>query len=954
MFLSAALIGLYAPAGMAQDLPVISVVANHDSIEEGGKASFVLLSSDRPDTPFRVSISISQTGAVAAPGETGRKLVTIDTRGRGNITVATTDDRTNEPTGSIRVTTNPGQGYRVPAPGDYRSASTAVRDNDLPAISVRSGSKISEGGTARFTLSARPRPAAPIDVNVSVAENGKFASEGQLGVRIVTIATNGQGTLEVRTDSDTTDEDDGSITASVGSGQGYSVGTPAFASVDVTDGGVPTPRISISTQSSVIVEGGTATFELTANPRPASSMNVQVEITDSGSFASQGEVGTRTVTIGTNGRASFDVETENDLVTESDGTLTARVLRGTGYLVASSGSVSVTVRDESVQVSVRSDGDIVEGSTATFTLIANPAPPESLAVEVNITESGDFLTGGAYTETVTVGTDGRGTLSVDTLNDEKAEDDGAITATLVGSDSYAVGSPARATARVSDLTPTITIAAGPSIIEGDTAVFTLTASPAPERSLTVSLDVKEEVPGRFTSSSEAGRRSVLVYPDGSGTLEVLTDADETDDGGSGDITATILADDAGGYYRVGSPASASLRVNDDDHEEGRVAVSVANAEIQEGARNGDYGRTQLEFAVTLNRASDNVVTAHFSTRSFEATGEKSAATAGSDYRDSSWVPMWVQFEPGDTETVLNVVVYDDDEYEELPEAFELAISRVYGAEIADGSAIGTILPDPLDAPRGTPVVTITVADGAIVTEGEPATFKLTAKPAPENDLAVDVTVSDDGDYLADADQGARTVTIPGADKQEFRAWGDSVATLVLPTVDDTEAEAGGKIRVRVELAVDGRYDASEAPYEAEVDVRDNDAPPPVGSACVPAQLRSDVERYAGETHHGRAHVDRWMTVLAAFGDNNGYTPMTGAEARQMMARYRVDRWRPVVEAIECLERGNGQSASVRGPAVAVSDASVADLTPVPALPVIGALALALLLLGGGARRRTVN
>ena len=124
-----------------------------------------------------------------------------------------------------------------------------------------------------------------------------FASEGQLGVRIVTIATNGQGTLDVRTDSDTTDEDDGSITARVGSGQGYSVGTPAFASVDVTDGGVPTPRISIRTQSSVIVEGGTATFELTANPRPASSMNVQVEITDSGSFASQGEVGTRTVTV---------------------------------------------------------------------------------------------------------------------------------------------------------------------------------------------------------------------------------------------------------------------------------------------------------------------------------------------------------------------------------------------------------------------------------------------------------------------------------------------------------------------------------------------------------------------------------------------------------------------------------------------------------------------------------
>ena len=41
-------------------------------------------------------------------------------------------------------------------------------------------------------------------------------------------------------------------------------------------------------------------------------------------------------------------------------------------------------------------------------------------------------------------------------------------------------------------------------------------------------------------------------------------------------------------------------------------------------------------------------------------------------------------------------------------------------------------------------------------------------------------------------------------------------------------------------------------------------------------------------------------------------------------------------------------------AAAVQFSIIADLTPVPALPVIGALALALLLLGGGARRRTAS
>ena len=50
----------------------------------------------------------------------------------------------------------------------------------------------------------------------------------------------------------------------------------------------------------------------------------------------------------------------------------------------------------------------------------------------------------------------------------------------------------------------------------------------------------------------------------------------------------------------------------------------------------------------------------------------------------------------------------------------------------------------------------------------------------------------------------------------------------------------------------------------------------------------------------------------------------------------------------------GAARDAVGNPAAVQFSLVADLTPVPALPVIGALALALLLLGGGARRRTAS
>ena len=62
-----------------------------------------------------------------------------------------------------------------------------------------------------------------------------------------------------------------------------------------------------------------------------------------------------------------------------------------------------------------------------------------------------------------------------------------------------------------------------------------------------------------------------------------------------------------------------------------------------------------------------------------------------------------------------------------------------------------------------------------------------------------------------------------------------------------------------------------------------------------------VRGYAAETHHGQAHVDRWMKVLAAFGDDNGYTPMTAAEAQEMADRWSASRWNPVVEALTKIE-----------------------------------------------------
>ena len=96
---------------------------------------------------------------------------------------------------------------------------------------------------------------------------------------------------------------------------------------------------------------------------------------------------------------------------------------------------------------------------------------------------------------------------------------------------------------------------------------------------------------------------------------------------------------------------------------------------------------------------------------------------------------------------------------------------------------------------------------------------------------------------------------------------------------------------------------------------------PTQNACVPAQLLTDVQGYAGEHRpNSPDHVERWSRVLAAFGESNSYSsnPMTASEA-QTQADRGLDRWVPVAAALQCLETPSNNP--LRAPVLAPSGAS---------------------------------
>ncbi|MYB77533.1 MAG: hypothetical protein F4X83_10665 [Chloroflexi bacterium] len=323
--------------------PVVSI-SGGSGVTEGGNAVFTLTADPAPSVDISVRVNIVQSGDYA--DSTAQRTVTIGTGGTATLSIATTNDSFDEPNGSVTaaIAAALGSGYTVSR--IHGSATVSVADDDdapveLPAVSISGGEAVTEGGDAVFSLTASPKPAGSIYVKVSITQSGDYVDSTDQ--RIVSIDTSGTATLAIATTNDATDEANGSVTATLSTGNGYTVSTTqGSATVRVADDDPPpTPEVSIS-GGGTVTEGGDAIFTLKADPAPASGISVKVNVTQSGDYAVSTD--RRTVTIGVSGTATIHIATANDGDNEADGSITAAIASGSGY--AGSGSATVIVKDD--------------------------------------------------------------------------------------------------------------------------------------------------------------------------------------------------------------------------------------------------------------------------------------------------------------------------------------------------------------------------------------------------------------------------------------------------------------------------------------------------------------------------------------------------------------------------------------------------------------------------------
>ena len=261
------------------------------------------------------------------------------------------------------------------------------------------------------------------------------------------------------------------------------------------------------------------------------------------------------------------------------------------------------------------------------------------------------------------------TIRIATDDDRVKEADGELAAVVNSSEGYheAEREPGDSSNWVrvrirdndDDAAPVVTLSSEPEVTEGGEAVFTVHVSPPQPADLDVNLyldindaQIDEGQPdGATTLRIAAGEASAELR------IRILDDVEQEP---RGRLKAGVLAGDT---YRIGSPSSAHIQVQDDD----TPTLLVADARVQEAPG------AELRFEVTLTHAAPVEVTVDFATH--DAT-----ATAGSDF---DAVQGTLRFAPGETARAVTVTVHDDG-HDEGEESVELWFDNLAGARFDSG------------------------------------------------------------------------------------------------------------------------------------------------------------------------------------------------------------------------------------------------------------------------------
>ena len=804
-----ATLGTATAAGRIRDddLPVVTVGAQSDTVTEGAAAVFILTRAGVPSERLTVTFAVTGGGAVLA-GAPPTEATFGANRTAVRVTLATDDDGTDEADAALTLTLQPGAGrYR---PGDPSQAMVTVRDDDAePTLSIADAAAVTEGGTLAFPVTLSGPYFAEIMVDYTL---GGTAAAGD------DYTDSGTGTLtfaprEVRkvislaTVDDSADEPEErvEVTLSLPDPPYPAMLKRAMAAGRILDGDGAS-AVTVAAAADTVVEGADAVFTLMrADGDLSHALTVAVTVTDAGAVLT----GTAPagVTFDANeATATLRLATDDDSVVEADATLTLTLTAGGAYSLGTPSVATVTVRDDdgTPTVSIAAAGSVTEGGTLAFPVTLSGPFNARIAVPYTLggaaTAGDDYTDGGAGAVTFAPGAV-RTVISLATVDDRADEPDETVAVTLAAGASWNLDPSPQATGTITDDDPpVVTVAAvADAVAEGADAVFTLTRAGVVSATLTVTVAVTDADAVLATAAPDR-----VTFGAGEATATLRLGTQDDTDAGERDAALTLTvqqpADDAA--YAPGEPSRVTVTVRDDDAMP-EVSVAAAGSVTEGGA---------LAFPVTLNGPFNAPIAVAYTLGG--------AATAGADYAGSA--SGTVTFAAKTTRETISLQTLAD-KVDEPDETVAVTLSPPDPALATLGTpstAEGTIIDGDL------PVVTV-VADETAVTEGEDALFTLTREGVVSDELEVAYafriardaalrSLRDGGAFGRAADeQNAATVT--------FEA-GQSTVQVRRPTPDD---DIDGADRTFVLWLVSGAGDRLGDPSWATMTVQDDEVAPAV-------------------------------------------------------------------------------------------------------------------------------
>ena len=393
------------------------------------------------------------------------------------------------------------------------------------AVIVSGTTPVAEGATVSFTISLNRAAPTALSVAVSVADTGGVLSG--TAPRSVAFATSDNSkTITLPTRDDNAIKTASTVTVSLATGSGYTLGTATSASVLVTDNDTAVWRVSA--QPTEIAEGGSSTITLAVANGQTFAANQTVSLAVSGTASgSDYSLSATEVTLpaGASSVTATLTARDDDSVERDETVIVTATHDGQPI-----GSASVTIEDNDVAVWTVSaqPTEIAEGGSSTITLaVANGktfAANQTVSLAVSGTASGSDYSLSATEVTFPAGASSV-TATLTARDDASVESDETVIVTATH-DGQPIGSA------------TVTIEANDVPLSNDATLSTLSLS---------GIDI-----GTF-SSGTTDYSAIVEYDVASTTVT----ADPNDDG------ASVAVADANGVT-YGTSRQVSLSTGDNE------------------------------------------------------------------------------------------------------------------------------------------------------------------------------------------------------------------------------------------------------------------------------------------------------------------------------------------------------------------------------------------------------